>query len=300
MDENSLINDFIDDPPEFHHTPIVNDTEPYIPPELEEKEPLKKKAKTSEEVQPKKEKDTRTSNSDYGTDEDDIIPGPNPDEKRYGVEKFIFAAGGPIKIINPAFLENSEAKDHWPHGRPVVWMEATKYAPDTDVFVCKGYSKHLVDQELVKRLHAYTNGMVHRWRQSSLAILHEVRETHCFDPNIPDKQYDFASKDVLKAMAGIAQHNTFPINILSKESVRALVKGVDTAEMAEFVLNMANCTCFSVIAFPKPLTNTFELQTRFNMNTKSSKAYGTRPYKMTDPEKIFNNAGKRKNSNIFH
>ena len=268
------------------------DRELYIPPEedaVEEEEPAKKKAKqTSEEVKKTKEKaeivkDSGDEKDDGDDDDDSVVACPNPEEARYGVEKMVFAAGGPMTIINPIFRENINAYKHWPHGRPVVWVEAKIFAPDTNVFVCKGYSKHLVDPALVKRLHSYTNGMLNRWRLSSISILKDVLNTNSFRHELTKNQLAFATKDVLKAMAGVHQLETIPVHILNKDSAQALVKGIDTAEMAEFVLRMANCTHFSIIAYPKPQFNTFELLTRFDMNNKYKKAYGRRRHKMIVP-----------------
>ena len=128
-----------------------------------------------------------------------------------------------------------------------------------------------------------------------MSILKDVLNTPSYRRKFIENQLAFASKDVLKAMSGIAQLESFPIHILSQESVQALVKGVDTAEMAEFVLQMANCTYFSIIAYPKTSTNTFELQTRFQMNNKTRKAYGGRPYKMPNPAKFFETNSCRNN-----
>ena len=265
------------------------DCELYVPPEVDvdEKEPDKKKAKnTSEEVKKSNEvevvKDSRDEKDD-ADEESVIVKLPNPEEARYGVEKMVFAAGGPMTVINPIFRENNDAYKHWPHGRPVVWVEARIFAPDTNVFVCKGYSKHLVDPTLVKRLHSYVNGMLNRWRLSSISILKDVLNTNSFRHELTENQLAFASKGVLKAMAGVAQLETIPVHILNKDSAQALVKGIDTAEMAEFVLRMANCTHFSIIAYPKPNFNTFELITRFDMNDKYKRAYGRRRHRMVIP-----------------
>ena len=284
------------------------DKEPYVPSEIDddapehEEEPAKKRTKTTSNVEKKKNdvevvKDTDNEEED---DDDSVIACPNPEEARYGVEKVVFAAGGPMNIINPAFRENIDAYKHWPNGRPVVWVEARIFAPDTNLFVCKGYSKHLIDPALIKRLHSYTNGMLNRWRQSSICILKQVLNTHSFRRELTENQLSFATKDVLKAMAGIAKLDTFPVHILNRDSAQALVKGIDTAEMAEFVLRMANCTYFSIIAYPKPNTNTFELLTRFDMNNKNKKAYGRRRYKMVHPTPCQNNGCRNRVSSLHY
>ena len=209
----------------------------------------------------------------------------NMEEQQYGAEKMIFAGNGPIKIINPAFRESSSAHKHWPNGRPTVWVEARLFAPAVNLYVCKGHLNHLVDTALIERLHSYTNGMLNRWRISTMDIAREVIDTGSYSTETLQHQFTFARKYVLKAMAGIAEVKTFPIHILSPTALRALVKGVDTSEMAELVHKMANSTYFSIIAHPYTENNNLHIQTRFNMNDKNKKTYGLRPYKMANPEK---------------
>ena len=209
----------------------------------------------------------------------------NIEEQQYGLEKTIFAGNGPIKIINPAFRESSSAHKHWPNGRPSVWIEARLFAPSVNLYVCKGHLNHLVDTELIARLHSYTNGMLNRWRVSSMDIIREVMDTATYSHENLQHQFTFARKYVLKAMAGIAEVKTFPIHILNATALRALVKGIDTAEMAELVQKMANATYFSIIAHPYTELNELHIETRFNMNDKNKKAFGVRPYKMANPEK---------------
>ena len=224
---------------------------------------------------------------------DDLLE-PNPEEKRAGVEKVVFAGNRPIKIINPVFRQNRNAHNHWPHGRPAVWVEAKVFSPPMSVQVCKGITKYLADEDLIKHLHAYTNGMLNRWRLSAIDILEMANGNSLFNHQRINHQLKFARKDVLKAMAGIGELTTFPIHILNKRSIQALVKGVDTEEMAQFILSMANCTYFSIIAFPKSRRNHFDMVTRFDMNDHSMKVYGTTPStKMPNPAtKLFPKIGR--------
>lgn len=255
----------------------------------EKKLPAKKHVCTQKHNRPENHDDHLENADDEDEDEDMVVIAEefvrNIEEQQYGLEKTIFAGNGPIKIINPAFRESSSAHKHWPNGRPSVWIEARLFAPSVNLYVCKGHLNHLVDTELIARLHSYTNGMLNRWRVSSMDIIREVMDTATYSHENLQHQFTFARKYVLKAMAGIAEVKTFPIHILNATALRALVKGIDTAEMAELVQKMANATYFSIIAHPYTELNELHIETRFNMNDKNKKAFGVRPYKMANPEK---------------
>lgn len=200
----------------------------------------------------------------------------NPEEKKAGVEKIVYAGNGPLKVYTAPFRENHHAKGMWSNGKWVVWVECKMYQPKVSLFPCKGHGEHLTNPALVKDLHAWLNGMLYRWRESALDLLKEVLN----DDNSPYEkghvrsQYNFAKQDVLRAMGGIAEFHTFPVHILSKMSLCSMIKGIDNDEMADFVLRMSRSRLFSIIALPRIKEKVFDMATRFDMDNEVKKVYG--------------------------
>ena len=106
-------------------------------------------------------------------------------------------------------------------------------------------------------------------------ILDLVEATSIFDSDHTLKQYEFARRKVLRAMSGIAKVKSFPVTILAKDALMALVNGVEDSEMAEFVMRMGRCHEFQLLAMPSD--KKFNLGTSFvDMDEKVSHIFGIR------------------------
>lgn len=212
----------------------------------------------------------------------------NPEEKRGGREKLVYVGKGPIKIYTALFLENLNAQKQWSVGKWVVWVEAKMYQPKTCLFPCKGHGEHLTNPALVKDVHSWLNGMLYRWRQSAMDLLRMVLEDpkSPFEKNYVRAQYNFASLDVLKAIAGIAEFTTFPVHILSKMTLVSMIKGIDNDEMADFVLRMSRSRLFTLMALPKFKTKRFDMATRFDMDNEQRIIYGVKRIKPANKKPI--------------
>lgn len=112
----------------------------------------------------------------------------NGDQVHAGEEQVVFSTYGPyMKIVMPSYRENNHAYSHWRNGRAVVWMECTKTCPKT-LFPCKGYTKHLVDEEMVKTVHSHLIGMLSCWRTSAMDILRKVLKIDLFNDGPTEMQ----------------------------------------------------------------------------------------------------------------
>ena len=86
-----------------------------------------------------------------------------------------------------------------------------------------------------------------------------------YNEDLLENQYQFANRKVIFAMAGIQDCVQFPVHILAKTPLMAIVKGVDDLDLAELVMRMARCRVFSVIAFPSTVKDDiFYVVTRFD------------------------------------
>ena len=170
--------------------------------------------------------------------------------------------------------------DFFPEGKDFpkkhLRIEAQLVAPHNKVTACKGFTKYLIDEDFVVRMHSYLNGMLNRWRSSAIDILNLAEHSNRFNQMHIETQRNWIQVHVLRAMVGIAALKSFPVHILSKKSIHALIKGVDSEEMADLIQNIANCTTFSMIAFPRKRNRRFDVVTRFDNDSSTSKVYGTK------------------------
>ena len=207
--------------------------------------------------------------------EDKKVVERNPYEKRGGEDRIYYGGMGQINTVTACFVENHHAKRHWKAGRAVVWVECKLFHPRSSLYPVKGYSKHLVDTSLVKKSHSYLNGMFAVWRSSVMQLLADAMNADMYDDDHLELQYQFASRKLMRAMAGIQEHTEFPVHILAKSPLMNLVKGVDDSEMADLVMKMARCRVFSVIAFPSKIKDDiFHVVTRFDGDNNLQQCYG--------------------------
>ena len=83
----------------------------------------------------------------------------------------------------------------------------------------------------------------------------------------------------MSILEGLNKMNTVPISILHSDAIMHSVEGVITQEMADFILNMANCQTFSLSFVPLGDNNKdYEIETKFEAaNYSNTRSYGKDP-----------------------
>jgi len=103
----------------------------------------------------------------------------------------------------------------------------------------------------------------------------QILELRMNDDDHLELLYQFASRKLMRAMAGIQKHVEFPVHILAKSPLMNLVKGVDDTDMADLVMKLARCRVFSVIAFPSKIKDDiFHVVMRFDGDNNLQQCYG--------------------------
>ena len=224
-------------------------------------------------------------------------------EKRGGEDRVYYGGAGAINTVTAYFIQNRHAKKHWMDGRAVVWVECKLFHPRTSIYPVKGYAKHLVDPEFVKRNHMYLNGMLACWRSSVMKLVMAALRAEKFEEDHLENQYQFANRKVIRAMAGIQDCVQFPVHILAKTPLMAIVKGVDDMDLAKLVMKMARCRVFSVIAFPSTVKDdVFYIVTRFDGDKTSQQCFGmkkTKKDKKTPYETVKEQGPNNVKINVF-
>ena len=244
--------------------------------------------KVREGKKPKNTKDILTvdSSSPFSELEVATIRPPNHYENRGGEERVFYGGKGAIPVITPVFRQNPHTVTHFCNGQASVWIHCKIFHTRTSLFPLRGYTKHLVDKEFVVEQHKYLNGMLQRWRDSAIDLLKEAEECNLYEMEHLGNQIAFAKQTVPKAMAGIHELTDFPVHILCKSSLMAVVKGCDSEDMADLILKMCCVRTFEIIAHPSSKYKYhFNLITRFGNDKNNQRMYGKLPFKFPTKKK---------------
>ena len=184
---------------------------------------------------------------------------------------------GPIPTVTPDTWENDN------DGLGYIWYDQTllhisskdRSRERPTIIPISKYSKFYVCETFVQQFHEELNGKIHRWRLSTLDLLLQVQNYGLYMEHVGGAQYKWANEIVPKVMAGINKMNHFSVAILNIKHLKLAVEGVDDDETADFVMRIANCSRFEILAVPYGF-NDFEVWTRFDGDGKNKRAFGVK------------------------
>ena len=168
------------------------------------------------------------------------------EEQKGGTEKQLFCGNGAVKVIRPHYRVNLDADTYWARGDAVEYAQVRVSTPRTNIFAAKGYTKHLIDPEFNEKVAAHLNGKLYRWRADVMNLAKRVMASNLYRKQPLWNQFNWANDKILRVIRGIDELKSFPVELLNRRAMLALIGGVDDEE----TIRMVNCRSFSCISKP--------------------------------------------------
>ena len=118
--------------------------------------------------------------------------------------------------------------------------------------------------------------MINAWRDYTMNSIAKATESGAYEAKSGKNQLKFARDNILQVMYGVQKLKSIPITILHHDSLMFTVEGINTQEIADFVVHIANCDSFNVIFVPnRRHSDRYKIVTRFESGDISTKkVYG--------------------------
>ena len=108
------------------------------------------------------------------------------------------------------------------------------------------YTKHLVDYEYICEFNKLLNGKITYWRCAVSRIISKFLKLNSKYNLVNKEQLYFVQTKVAKMQLGISKCTRFSIEILNEESIKLYIEGVNSKELAEFLMLFADCKTVKV------------------------------------------------------